>query len=184
MHKVVSGLLLLTAVAELALTLGEDYGPSSDSTAHKHPAVLYTNPVLFAVSWIAFISIIYRGANLSPFGEIRFHLEIGHSRESCRSVGEKGRRGEGGRRGEERRGEERRGEERRGEGEERGRGGRGSSDRRICESSVSRHLQHFFPLLVMAGMDPPYSVSDWLTLGSKPAPVRAVLYFLYDCEKS
>ncbi len=29
----------------------------------------------------------YRGANLSPFGEIRrFHLEIGHSRESCRSV--------------------------------------------------------------------------------------------------
>ncbi len=28
-----------------------------------------------------------RGANLSPFGEIRrFHLEIGHSRESCRSV--------------------------------------------------------------------------------------------------
>ncbi len=28
-----------------------------------------------------------RGANLSPFGEIRrFHLQIGHSRESCRSV--------------------------------------------------------------------------------------------------
>lgn len=50
--QLVSGLLLLTAVAELALTLGEDYGPSSDSTAHKHPAVLYTNPVLFAVSWI------------------------------------------------------------------------------------------------------------------------------------
>lgn len=50
--QVVSGLLLLTAVAELALTLGEDHGPSSDSTAQKHPAVLYTNPVLFAVSWI------------------------------------------------------------------------------------------------------------------------------------
>ncbi len=31
-----------------------------------------------------------RGANLSPFGEIRrFHLEIGHSRESCRSVKKK-----------------------------------------------------------------------------------------------
>uniref|UniRef100_A0A8C1VIW3 ATP-binding cassette, sub-family C (CFTR/MRP), member 2 n=1 Tax=Cyprinus carpio TaxID=7962 RepID=A0A8C1VIW3_CYPCA len=50
--KVVAGLLLLTAIAELALTLGEDYGPSSDSTAQKHPAVLYTNPVLFAVSWM------------------------------------------------------------------------------------------------------------------------------------
>ncbi|KTG31567.1 hypothetical protein cypCar_00015139 [Cyprinus carpio] len=50
--QVVAGLLLLTAIAELALTLGEDYGPSSDSTAQKHPAVLYTNPVLFAVSWI------------------------------------------------------------------------------------------------------------------------------------
>uniref|UniRef100_A0A8C1G117 Uncharacterized protein n=1 Tax=Cyprinus carpio carpio TaxID=630221 RepID=A0A8C1G117_CYPCA len=55
--KVVAGLLLLTAIAELALTLGEDYGPSSDSTAQKHPAVLYTNPVLFAVSWVTFISI-------------------------------------------------------------------------------------------------------------------------------
>ncbi|XP_051773178.1 LOW QUALITY PROTEIN: canalicular multispecific organic anion transporter 1 [Ctenopharyngodon idella] len=50
--QIVAGLLLLTAIAELALTLGEDYGPSSDSTAQKHPAVLYTNPVLFAVSWI------------------------------------------------------------------------------------------------------------------------------------
>ncbi|KTG34758.1 hypothetical protein cypCar_00021467 [Cyprinus carpio] len=50
--QVVAGLLLLTAIAELALTLGEDYGPSSDSTAQKHPAVLYTNPVLFAVSWM------------------------------------------------------------------------------------------------------------------------------------
>ncbi len=33
-----------------------------------------------------------QGANLSPFGEIRrFHLEIGHSRESCRSVKKKKR---------------------------------------------------------------------------------------------
>ncbi len=91
----------------------------------------------------------YRGANLSPFGEIRrFHLEIGHSRESCRSV-------------------KKIFEERRG-------GGR----RRICESSVSRHLQRLFPLLAMAGMDPPYSVSDWLTLGSKPAPVLSPIFFM------
>ncbi len=65
----------------------------------------------------------------------------------------------------------------------------GGGRRRICESSVSRHLQRFFPcwqwtLLAMAGMDPPYSVSDWLTLVSKPAPVRAVSYFLYDREKN
>ncbi len=38
-----------------------------------------------------------RGANLSPFGEIRrFHLEIGHSRESCRSVKKKNWGGGGG----------------------------------------------------------------------------------------
>ncbi len=53
--------------------------------------------------------------------------------------------------------------------------------RRICESSVSRHLQRLFPLLAM---DPPYSVSDWLTLGSKPAPVRAVSYFLYAAKRT
>ncbi len=40
---------------------------------------------------------IYRGANLSPFGEIhRFHLEIGHSRELCRSVKKKKEIGRGG----------------------------------------------------------------------------------------
>uniref|UniRef100_A0A672JYL5 Canalicular multispecific organic anion transporter 1-like n=2 Tax=Sinocyclocheilus grahami TaxID=75366 RepID=A0A672JYL5_SINGR len=50
--QVVAGLLLLTAIAELPLTLAEDYGPSSDSTAQKHPVVLYANPVLFAVSWV------------------------------------------------------------------------------------------------------------------------------------
>ncbi len=56
--------------------------------------------------------LICRGANLSPFSEIRrFHLEIGHSRESCRSVKIKLRGGWGGR-----------------------------SRRVICESSVSRHL--------------------------------------------
>ncbi len=34
----------------------------------------------------------------------------------------------------------------------------------------------------MAGMDPPYSVSDWLTMWSKPAPVqiRILEWFLKD----
>ncbi len=85
--------------------------------------------------------VIYiRGANLSPFGEIRrFHLEIGHSRESCRSVKKKERK-----------------KMRRG-------GGGSSSDLQvICVTSPAA----LFPLLAMAGMDPPYSVSDWLTLGS------------------
>ncbi|XP_036439199.1 canalicular multispecific organic anion transporter 1-like [Colossoma macropomum] len=50
--QVLAGLLFLTAVAALALTLGEDYGPSSDSLALKNPVVLYVNPVLFAVSWL------------------------------------------------------------------------------------------------------------------------------------
>ncbi|KAL6466399.1 hypothetical protein MHYP_G00242030 [Metynnis hypsauchen] len=50
--QVLAGLLFLTAVAALALTLGEDYGPSSDSSALKSPVVLYVNPVLFAVSWL------------------------------------------------------------------------------------------------------------------------------------
>ncbi|XP_072526726.1 ATP-binding cassette sub-family C member 2-like [Salminus brasiliensis] len=50
--QVLAGLLLLTAVAALALTLGEDYSPSSDSSAPKNPAVLYVNPVLFVVSWL------------------------------------------------------------------------------------------------------------------------------------
>ncbi|XP_017570742.1 canalicular multispecific organic anion transporter 1 [Pygocentrus nattereri] len=50
--QVLAGLLFLTAVAALALTLGEDYRPSSDSSAPKSPVVLYVNPVLFAVSWL------------------------------------------------------------------------------------------------------------------------------------
>ncbi len=41
-------------------------------------------------------SLLVRGANLSPFGEIRrFHLEIGHSRELCRSIKKKFGGGEG-----------------------------------------------------------------------------------------
>ncbi|TRY91587.1 hypothetical protein DNTS_021753, partial [Danionella cerebrum] len=50
--QVVAALLLLTAVAELAVTLGEDYGPASDSEAQKNPVVLYTNPALFIASWV------------------------------------------------------------------------------------------------------------------------------------
>ncbi|KAM6956767.1 ATP-binding cassette sub-family C member 2 [Aplochiton taeniatus] len=47
------GLLLITAVAGLAVTLGQDFGPGQDeSGAGKNPGVLYANPVLFAVSWI------------------------------------------------------------------------------------------------------------------------------------
>uniref|UniRef100_A0AAY4E645 ABC-type glutathione-S-conjugate transporter n=1 Tax=Denticeps clupeoides TaxID=299321 RepID=A0AAY4E645_9TELE len=49
--QIVVGLLFLTSIAGLALTLGEDYGPQS-ATSFKNPPVLYTNPVLFAVSWL------------------------------------------------------------------------------------------------------------------------------------
>ncbi len=60
---------------------------------------------------------MFRGANLSPFGEIRrFHLEIGHSRESCRSVKKIFEEEEG--------------------------GGR----RRICESSVTSPAAFFSPV--------------------------------------
>lgn len=46
-------LLLLTAVSALAVTLGEDYAPNKDpSTADKHPAVYYVNPVIFVVTWV------------------------------------------------------------------------------------------------------------------------------------
>ncbi|XP_067091719.1 canalicular multispecific organic anion transporter 1 [Osmerus mordax] len=48
--QVVVGSLFLTAVAGLALTLGEDYGPGSQE--QKNPAVYYTNPALFAASWV------------------------------------------------------------------------------------------------------------------------------------
>ncbi len=79
-----------------------------------------------------------RGANLSPFGEIRrFHLEIGHSRESCRSVKKIF--------------------------EERGGVVVGSASH-LCHVTCSV----FFPLLAM---DPPYSVSDWPTLGTGLSPI-------------
>nr|XP_046256958.1 canalicular multispecific organic anion transporter 1 isoform X2 [Scatophagus argus] len=51
-------LLFLTAIAGLAVTLGQDYGPSKDtvSTA-KNPDVYYANPVLYAVTWILVLLI-------------------------------------------------------------------------------------------------------------------------------
>uniref|UniRef100_A0A8C7CDD3 Uncharacterized protein n=1 Tax=Oncorhynchus kisutch TaxID=8019 RepID=A0A8C7CDD3_ONCKI len=51
--QIVVGLLFLTAIAGLAVTLGEDYGPTRDTTAtEKNPWVFYANPILFAVSWL------------------------------------------------------------------------------------------------------------------------------------
>ncbi|XP_068578796.1 ATP-binding cassette sub-family C member 2 [Cebidichthys violaceus] len=44
-------LLFLTAIAALAVTLGEDFGPSKVSTV-KNPGVYYANPILYAVTWI------------------------------------------------------------------------------------------------------------------------------------
>ncbi|XP_031732915.1 ATP-binding cassette sub-family C member 2 [Anarrhichthys ocellatus] len=44
-------LLFLTAIAALAVTLGEDFGPSKVSTV-KHPGVYYANPILYTVTWI------------------------------------------------------------------------------------------------------------------------------------
>ncbi|KAM4591513.1 ATP-binding cassette sub-family C member 2 [Odontesthes bonariensis] len=46
----VVSLLFLTAIASLAITLGEDFGPNSSTV--KNSAVYYTNPVLYAVTWI------------------------------------------------------------------------------------------------------------------------------------
>ncbi|XP_038152385.1 canalicular multispecific organic anion transporter 1-like [Cyprinodon tularosa] len=43
-------LLFLTAIGGLTVTLVEDFGPNS--SGEKSPAVYYTNPVLFAVTWI------------------------------------------------------------------------------------------------------------------------------------
>lgn len=51
--QLVVSLLLLIAIAALALTLGEDYGPNKDAPSTvKNPGVYYANPVLFAVSWV------------------------------------------------------------------------------------------------------------------------------------
>ncbi|XP_038593401.1 canalicular multispecific organic anion transporter 1 [Micropterus salmoides] len=51
--QLVVSMLLMTAIAALAVTLGEDYGPSKDPPSTvKHPAVYYANPVLYTVTWI------------------------------------------------------------------------------------------------------------------------------------
>ncbi|XP_066507559.1 canalicular multispecific organic anion transporter 1 [Hoplias malabaricus] len=58
--QVSAGLLFLTAISGLALTLAEDYGPSTGSSALKNPLVLYVNPVLFAVSWLL-VMLLHEG---------------------------------------------------------------------------------------------------------------------------
>ncbi|KAI1894334.1 hypothetical protein AGOR_G00114740 [Albula goreensis] len=64
--QIIAGLLLLTAVAGLAVTLGEDYGPSSDrETNGTNPAVLYTNPVLFIISWVL-VMLCQEGVRRKP----------------------------------------------------------------------------------------------------------------------
>uniref|UniRef100_A0A6Q2YJW8 ATP-binding cassette, sub-family C (CFTR/MRP), member 2 n=1 Tax=Esox lucius TaxID=8010 RepID=A0A6Q2YJW8_ESOLU len=51
--QIVVGLLFLTAIASLAVTLGEDYNPTRDpATTVRNPGIFYANPVLFALSWI------------------------------------------------------------------------------------------------------------------------------------
>ncbi|KAG8000099.1 Canalicular multispecific organic anion transporter 1 [Nibea albiflora] len=51
--QLVASLLFLTAIATLAVTLGEDFGPIKDPPSTvKNPGVFYANPVLYAVTWI------------------------------------------------------------------------------------------------------------------------------------
>lgn len=51
--QLVVSLLFLAATASLAVTLGEDFGPSKDPvSATKNPGVFYANPVLYAVTWV------------------------------------------------------------------------------------------------------------------------------------
>uniref|UniRef100_M4AG65 Canalicular multispecific organic anion transporter 1-like n=1 Tax=Xiphophorus maculatus TaxID=8083 RepID=M4AG65_XIPMA len=49
-------LLFLTAIGGLIVTLVEDFGPNS--SAEKISAVYYTNPVLFAVTWVKFSMVV------------------------------------------------------------------------------------------------------------------------------
>lgn len=49
--QLVASLLFLTAIGGLAVTLTEDFGPNSE-TAVKNAAVFYTNPVLYAITWV------------------------------------------------------------------------------------------------------------------------------------
>ncbi|XP_068597286.1 ATP-binding cassette sub-family C member 2 [Brachionichthys hirsutus] len=51
--QLVVSLLFLAAVAGLAVTLGEDFGPNKNAlSTEKNPGVYYTNPVLYAVTWV------------------------------------------------------------------------------------------------------------------------------------
>ncbi|XP_072293747.1 ATP-binding cassette sub-family C member 2 [Eucyclogobius newberryi] len=50
--QLVTGLLLLAAVAALAVTLGEDFGPGKDPNTANNAGVYYANPVVYIVSWI------------------------------------------------------------------------------------------------------------------------------------
>ncbi|KAK5854000.1 hypothetical protein PBY51_015104 [Eleginops maclovinus] len=51
--QIVVSLLLLTAIAALAVTIGQDYGPSTDPPSTvKNAGVYYVNPVLYAVTWV------------------------------------------------------------------------------------------------------------------------------------
>ncbi|XP_034538656.1 canalicular multispecific organic anion transporter 1 [Notolabrus celidotus] len=51
--QLVASLLFLTAIAGFGITIGEDFGPSRDTTStQKNAGVYYANPVLYAVTWI------------------------------------------------------------------------------------------------------------------------------------
>ncbi|XP_043911577.1 ATP-binding cassette sub-family C member 2 [Protopterus annectens] len=53
-----TGLLFLTSVAGLSITLAEDFGEFRDPTPSKlNPVVLYTNPSIYAVTWLLVIWI-------------------------------------------------------------------------------------------------------------------------------
>lgn len=53
----VVSLLFLTAIAALAVTLGDDFGPNKDTD--KNAGVFYANPVLFAVTWVLIAGFLY-----------------------------------------------------------------------------------------------------------------------------
>lgn len=58
--QLVVSLLFLTAIAALAVTLGEDFGPNKDTSSEtKNPSVYYANPVLYAVTWVNIASLTF-----------------------------------------------------------------------------------------------------------------------------
>lgn len=60
--QLVVGLLFLTAIAGLAVTLGEDFGSSKGEpvSPEKNPGVFYANPVLYAVTWVNIACFLQR----------------------------------------------------------------------------------------------------------------------------